>query len=370
LQKALSKKPEDRFESCTAFVKAMEKKPEARQPVQQQKMVEPPKLGISSGDSIQPEHKLQMSVADTKSPKKRSGCWKWFLGTMVLLGILALIAGLSAEREKTHPLTVNSYQQALTVNSYQQGEDRVVELNGVKMVLKHIKTETFMMGSPTSEDDRGSDERQHHVTLTKDYWLGETEVTQEQYKAVMGQNPSYFTKGGAYPVENVSWTDAMAFCERLTKAERANGNLPEGYEYTLPTEAQWEYAGRGGHNNNQYHIYSGGDEINDVAWYYDNSNSSTHPVGQKRANELGLYDMSGNVLEWCRDSCDWNSGVVTDNYRDDIMDPLCTNGSYRVLRGGSWIDNARNCRSAYRYSSDPAYRSNYIGFRVALASVQ
>ena len=187
-----------------------------------------------------------------------------------------------------------------------------------------------MMGSPTSEDDHESDECQHRVTLTKDYWLGETEVTQEQYRAVMGKNPSYFLEGGAYPVENVSWADAMAFCERLTKAERANGNLPDGYEYTLPTEAQWEHAARGGQNNGQYHVYCGSDEISSVAWYDTNSSSSTHPVGQKKSNELGLYDMSGNVWEWCRDWYeDYPNGLVT-----DPVGP--SSGSCRVLRTGEY----------------------------------
>ena len=413
LRKALAKKPEDRFEDCMAFMKAMTTKPEAKITVQPPKTVDPPKPNVSPVASRQKEPKSQLASVATETDGKASKSWMWILPIAALIGVLALIAGLSAEREKikgedktVREKVVEAVKDAkdkvledvkgdlknvgekidedknelhLKINSYQQGEDRIVELNGVKMVLKHIKAGTFMMGSPTSEDDRGSNEHQHHVTLTKDYWLGETEVTQEQYKAVMGTNPSYFDKGRAYPVENVYWQDAMAFCERLTKAERANGNLPDGYEYTLPTEAQWEYAARGGHNNNKYHIYSGGDEINDVAWYINkndvawyinNSNSSTHPVGQKRANELGLYDMSGNVWEWCRDSCDWNSGVVTDTYRDDIMDPLCSNGSNRVLRGGSWSDYARHCRSARRSFSVPAYRASIFGFRVALASVQ
>ena len=228
------------------------------------------------------------------------------------------------------------------------------------MTLKYVQAGEFMMGSPTTEKDRYSDERQHRVRLTKDYWLGETEVTQEQYKAVMGRNPSDFSEGGAYPVETVSWTDAMAFCERLTKAERDNGNLPDGYEYTLPTEAQWEYAARGGHKASRYHVYSGSDEINDVAWYYYNSNSSTHPVGQKRANELGIYDMSGNVWEWCRDWYgDYPSGSVT-----DPVGP--SSGSDRVLRGGSWDSYAGSCRVAFRYILTSADPNRFLGLRLAL----
>ena len=260
--------------------------------------------------------------------------------------------------------------QNLKFNSYQKGKDRVVEMNGVKMTLKYVQAGTFMMGSPPTEKDRENNETQHRVTLTKDYWLGETEVTQEQYKAVMG-NPSEFSKkDGAYPVEHISWTDAMAFCERLTKAERENGNLPAGYEYTLPTEAQWEYAARGGNKRSRYRIYSGGDKINDVAWYEGNSNES-QPVGQKRANELGLYDMSGNVLEWCRDWYDaYPNGAVT--YPTGPADGDGLYGQYHVLRGGAWSWYAKSCRSAFRQSNCNGDGSGFdhCGFRVALAPVQ
>ena len=355
LQKALAKKPEDRFDNCTAFMKAMTTKSEAKLSIQPPKPVEPPKTTVSPAASQQMEPKPQPISVATKTDGKASKRWMWILAVVALIGVLALIAGVSAEREKTHPLTVNSYQQ---------GEDRVVELNGVKMTLKHITAGTFMMGSPISEIGRDRNEVQHRVTLTRDYWLGETEVTQEQYRAVTGKNPSDVDKGEAYPVKNVSWVEAMAFCERLTKVERANGNLPEGYEYTLPTETQWEYAARGGHRGSGHHVYSGSDAIYDVAWYDGNSNRSTHPVRQKCANELGLYDMSGNVWEWCRDWYgDYPTGSVT-----DPTGPL--SGSRRVLRGGSWSYNARGCRSAVRGDDFPSGRNLHIGFRVALAPVQ
>ncbi len=370
LQKALAKKPEDRFENCTAFMKAMTTKPEAKPSVQPE-TVEPPKSTVSPMASRQMDPKPQLASNAMKTEGKKSKRWIWIVAFVVLIGVLALIAGVSAENNSSkstseNKSTENEESRPLIVNSYQQKEDRVVELNGVKMVLKHIKAGTFMMGSPTSEDDRDSDERQYRVTLTKDYWLGETEVTQEQYRAVMGKNPSFFLEGGTYPVENVSWADAMAFCERLTKAERANGNLPDGYEYTLPTEAQWEHAARGGQNNGQYHVYSGSDEISSVAWYYTNSGSLTHPVGQKKPNELGLYDMSGNVWEWCRD---WYGAYPVGS----ITDPAGpSSGSCRVLRGGSWYYGAGDCRSAsrYYYYDDPVDRGSDVGFRVALASVQ
>ncbi len=156
----------------------------------------------------------------------------------------------------------------------------------------------------------------------------------------------------------------MDFCKKLTERERTEGRLPVGYEFTLPTEAQWEYAARGGHKSNGYHVYSGSDSLDDVGWYEDNSDRSTQPVGEKRPNELGLYDMSGNVYEWCRDCYGgYPSGSVT-----DPAGP--SSGSSRVLRGGSWCDDARRCRSACRSYGGPSYRYYYYGFRVALAPVQ
>ena len=190
------------------------------------------------------------------------------------------------------------------------------------------------------------------VTLTKDYWIGKYEVTQKQYEAVMGNNPSEF-KGDNRPVENVSWNDAKAFCDKLNELYR--DKLPAGYRFDLPTEAQWEFAARGGNKSKGYK-YSGSDDIDDIAWYnYYNSGDQTHDVGQKRPNELGLYDMSGNVWEWCSDWSDSYSG-------DAVTDPTGPQkGSSRVLRGGY--------RVAYRDSDYPDNRRNYYGFRLALVPI-
>ncbi|MBP5671389.1 MAG: protein kinase, partial [Victivallales bacterium] len=144
--------------------------------------------------------------------------------------------------------------------------DVTLNLNGVNLTLKRVAAGTFMMGS-----NDGDEKPVHKVMLTKDFWLGETEITQSQYEAVMGENPSVFKKGGNYPVECVSWVDAMEFCKKLTERERRAGRLKEGYEYSLPTEAQWEYAARGGGKSKGYE-YSGGDNLDDVGWYYDNFN--------------------------------------------------------------------------------------------------
>jgi len=234
---------------------------------------------------------------------------------------------------------------------------KVNEATGIKLVL--ITPGTFLMGSPSGEKDRSSDEGpQTQVTLTKFYWLGATGVTQGQYQAVMGNNPSDFKNVGAdAPVENVSWNDAMAFCRKLTEREKAVGRLPEGYVYTLPTEAQWEYACRAGTTGARY------GNLDDIAWYFGNSGNTTHPVGQKQPNAWGLSDMIGNVWQWCSD---WY-GTYPGGSVSDPIGPA--SGPDRVRRGGSWSGTAGNCRSAIRAWLAPGYRFNFLGFRLALSSV-
>ena len=239
----------------------------------------------------------------------------------------------------------------------------------VSLDMIWIEPGTFTMGSPENELDRDYDEAQHQVTLTKEYWLGKYEVTQAQYEAVMGTNPSKF-KGANLPVEMISWFDAKEFCATLTKIERAAGRLPEGYEYTLPTEAQWEYACRAGTTtalNSGKNLSSEEKcpEMDEVGWYKYNSDEATHPVGQKQPNAWGLYDMHGNVWEWCKD---WYGSYPS----SAEMDPTGPDsGSDRVLRGGSWYGSASSCRSAIRiYNYPDYYLSNDHGFRVALSRIQ
>jgi formylglycine-generating enzyme required for sulfatase activity len=246
------------------------------------------------------------------------------------------------------------------------GQEVTVELtNSIGMKLVRVSKGTFKMGSPESDEGRCENEVQHQVTLTKDFYLGITEVTQAQYQKVMGENPSYFQgdkiKGDSsnHPVENVSWDDALAFCKGLS-------NLPEekkaGRVYRLPTEAEWEYACRAGSKT----AFSFGDEaksLSEQGWFIANSNSQTHPVGSKQTNAWGLYDMHGNVWEWCSDRYgDYPQGEVS-----DPTGPI--EGSLRVIRGGSWYFEAASCKSAYRSGADPSYLCGSIsGFRVALSS--
>ena len=210
---------------------------------------------------------------------------------------------------------------------------------------------TFQMGSASG--GLSFERPVTRVTISRAFWLGKTEVTQGQWQAVMGNNPSNF-KGANLPVERVSWEEAMEFCRRLTERERSVGRLPAGYVYTLPTEAQWEYACRAGTTGD----YAG--DLNSMAWYDRNSGRRTQPVGTKQSNAWGLHDMHGNLAEWCLDWFGLYKG-------GSVTDPLGASSSdTRVSRGGSWRSSAAFCRSAHRDGYPPHDRGR-IGFRIALA---
>ncbi len=224
------------------------------------------------------------------------------------------------------------------------------------LAVRWISSGRFTMGSPSSEPDRYSDEVQHEAVLTRGFFLAETECTQGQWEAVMGGNPSNF-KGSERPVEQVSWGEAVEYCRKLTAKQRAEGILAEGWEWRLPTEAEWEYAARAGTAGARY------GELDAIAWWSGNSGSETHAVSQKAANAWGLHDMIGNVWEWC---ADWSENYPTGS----VTDPTGpSSGSFRVTRGGGWSSVARSARSASRSRFDPGYRNLSLGFRPALSSV-
>jgi formylglycine-generating enzyme required for sulfatase activity len=221
------------------------------------------------------------------------------------------------------------------------------------MDLMPIPAGSFQMG--TASGGENNERPVTQVTISRPFWLARTEVTQRQWQVVMGNNPSRF-KGDNQPVEQVSWKEAMEFCRMLTERERLAGRLQEGYVYTLPTEAQWEYAARAGTTGD----YGGTGRLIYMGWYDRNSGASTKPVGTKEANAWGLHDMHGNVWEWC---LDW-FGIYPGGSVTDPTGP--TSGSDRVFRGGSFWNSADSCRSSFRLCQPPVFRMYHLGFRPAL----
>jgi formylglycine-generating enzyme required for sulfatase activity len=229
-----------------------------------------------------------------------------------------------------------------------------------------IRPGSFAMGSPSFEVDRQSNEGpQMSVTISWGFWMGAREVAQGEYLSLMNTNPSFFTGDLTRPVEQVSWNDATNYCATLTQWERTAGRIPANWAYRLPTEAEWEYAARAGTLTRFYYgDDSGYTGLDNYAWYPGNSSSTTHPVAEKAPNAWGLYDMAGNVWEWCQD---W-AGTYPGGSLINPQGP--SSGSNRVFRGGGWADSALNCRSARRFNQNPANSYRTRGFRVVLAPVQ
>ena len=282
---------------------------------------------------------------------------------MLCLVVLPFVISWKGSSETNQAGISSESQSTSQVISPDNGMETITNSIGMKMVL--IPKGTFQMGSPRTENGRRKDETQHQVTISKDYHLGVTEVTQGQYEKVMGTNPSKFQNqvilnkdSSMYPVEKVTWEDAVEFCKKLS-------DLPEekkaGRVYRLPTEAQWEYACRAG-SKTAYSFGESSKSLGDYAWFDGNSNNQTHPVGEKKSNAWGLYDMHGNVWEWCSDWYgDYPKGAVS-----DPVGPR--EGLVCVVRGGGYRGEAALCRSADRVLLNPSYRDDYIGFRVALSS--
>ncbi len=263
-------------------------------------------------------------------------------------------------------------------------EERVFDLgNGVKLTLCWCPPGTFLMGSPASEAGRQANEVQHEVTLTEGFWMAKTETTQAQWLALMSGNPSHF-QGDRLPVERVSWEEGKGFAAALTDRMRREGKLDPGWEFRLPTEAQWEYACRAG-TTTAYYTGDNEQALHEAGWYSGNSDRKpsrmgvwvrsipvfagwvkgitgrqTWPAGKLEENAFGLQDMHGNVWEWCED-------VYGEYGEGKVLDPIGPReGPDRVIRGGSWHTPAVFCRSAYRAWGGPDFRYNYLGFRVCL----
>ncbi|MDD6166239.1 MAG: SUMF1/EgtB/PvdO family nonheme iron enzyme [Bacteroidales bacterium] len=245
-------------------------------------------------------------------------------------------------------------EQVMSENHLNTSEpsEQTFMVKGVEFKMIKVEGGTFSMGATSEQgSDADDDEKPVHSVTLSDYYIGETEVTQELWEAVMGSNPSYFEGDNQRPVENVSWNDCQKFIKKL--------NRLTGKEFRLPTEAEWEYAARGGKYSRGYK-YSGSNNADEVAWYDSNSGSKTHPVKTKKDNELGLYDMSGNVWEWCNDRC----GCYQSNSQTNPTGP--SEGESRVLRGGGWCYFDMGVRVSRRDYLTPGYRHIIIGLRLAL----
>ena len=270
----------------------------------------------------------------------------------LLVGTYTLRLTKEGYTDYTETVTIAKGERKQVTATLNNKPEVIFTVNGVSFTMKLVEGGTFQMGATSEQGGDAYDYEKpvHNVTLSS-YYIGETEVTQALWQAVMGSNPSHF-KGDNLPVECVNWDDCQEF---ITKLNRLIGRT-----FRLPTEAEWEYAARGGKKSNGYK-YAGSNTIGSVAWYMDNS-SETHPVKGKAPNELGLYDMSGNVWEWCHDL------FGKDYYgKSPSVNPQGpSSGSGRVLRGGCWFFNARPCRVSNRFSFGPGRRDYSGGFRLAL----
>ena len=299
---------------------------------------------------------------EEKATKKKAT----FVVTIVVVAIVAIWLMIPSNKNKVEEelakITEVSYSNGISSNknkveeelakiteaSYSKG---ILTVNGIKYNMVWVEGGTFRMGATSEQgSDAESDEKPVHSVTLSGYYIGKTEVTQALWKAVMDDNPSIFN-GDNLPVDCVSWDDCQVFVRKL--------NSLTGQNFRLPTEAEWEFACRGGNNSLGYK-YSGSDNIDNVAWYDGNSGDKTYPVATKSANELGIYDMSGNVWEWC---CDWY-GDYTSGAQTNPKGP--ESGSDRVRRGGGWFDDAGRCRSSNRIIDYPEGRCADLGLRLAL----
>ena len=292
---------------------------------------------------------------------------------LVMSGLIGVVLfGCGESKRETEELAQKEREAKVKTNQgARAGELKVfIIAPGVEVKFRWCPAtgaKGFMMGSPTTEKDRGSDETQHKVVLTKGFWMGETEVTQGQWEAVMGTTLRQLRdkvdkswplrgEGGVYPMYYVSWDDVQDFIKKVNQS----GKLPKGMKAVLPTEAQWEYACRAGSTGA---AYAGTGNLDDMGWYLDNAEKTTHPVGHKKANAWVLKDMHGNVWEWCSD---WDGAYP----RGLVIDPTgASGGSYRVFRGGCWYGAAKFCRSAIRARYLPGLGDYVLGFRLSLQPV-
>ncbi|BAG05403.1 bifunctional serine/threonine-protein kinase/formylglycine-generating enzyme family protein [Microcystis aeruginosa] len=321
LNKMLEDKSSQRYQSASEVLTALNNLPSSRTVVQPTTVSPPPQRKISTTSGI----------------TRR----KWLYNSIGMIVFGAVIALVIDKR--------NAWLKLLPATSPSDFTEKLP--GGLQLAMVELPGGKFMMGSPDSDPDARDNEKPQHQVQVNSFAIGKYPVTQAQYEAVMGNNPSLFQNNPQNPVEKVSWNDAQAFCQKLSQIT--------GKTYRLPTEAEWEYACRAG-TTTRYYFGDDANQLGDYAWHNGNSQDKTHPVGQKRPNAWGLYDMSGNVWEWCEDN--WH-----DNYIGAPKDGsawLTNDNDYQILRGGSWYDDPYFCRSAYRDFLYRRVNDYYFGFRV------
>lgn len=285
-----------------------------------------------------PDHEEGSSGYKGNGKRKKKKVRNKFIALLVLAAIVAVVCFFFDDLKRL------VFPSSETENvEYIAQKDPTL---GIEMV--YVEGGTFMMGDE-DDDEAGSDKLPHRVSLDS-YYIGKYEVTVGLWKTVMGYVPEACSSLDRYPVSGISWEEAQDFVNEL--------NVMTGKNYRLPTEAEWEYAARGGNRSRGY-VFSGSDNLDAVAWYEDNSGGCTHTVGTKSPNELGLYDMTGNVIEWTQDHYGSYSA-------DAQVDPMVTSGSGRVIKGGSWASVEKGSHLSFRYDESPGNKDGSQGFRLAL----
>jgi len=279
---------------------------------------------------------------------------------------------MSASKEKVSFFILGFFFLSFTVFGQESEKNLTFIVNGVSFEMIFVEGGSFVMGCTSEQSGCFGDEKHTHTVELSEYYIGKHQVTQKLWYAVMGYSIRFqisFLKvqslngaGDEYPMYYVNYGECVDFCAKLNKL--LSKQLPKGCKFTIPTEAQWEYAARGG-NKSAGFLYSGSSDINEVAWYEDNSNENTHRTGRKNENELGIFDMSGNVYEWCQD---WYNDLYY--YNSPSVNPKGPDtGAGRVLRGGSWKCKPQHCRVSFRHCTSPSNRSYDVGFRLVLKKI-
>ena len=353
IKKAMQGRRKDRLQNANAFLNCLSKGAqsgdESTKTVPQTNQERPSKRDEDVRNPVPKDYHTQSTTAN--QPAKSTKSSSWMIG--LIIGLVVFVVGCLAFKGCGHATPTENVDTLTTDTVAFANDVQTFTVNGVSFDMVRVEGGTFTMGATAEQENEADDDEKpaHEVTLDS-YYIGKTEVTQALWEAVMGNNPSY-NKGLYRPVDNVSWEDCQKFIAKL--------NEMTGKPFRLPTEAEWEYAARGG-NKSQGYKYAGSNNFDEVAWYDGNSGNETHDVGRKRPNELGLYDMSGNLWEWCSD---WYGGYSSASQTNPTGP---SSGTCRVLRGGSWNDDVRCCRVSRRINYHPGRRINFSGLRLVFIS--